>query len=169
MDAPIDVFFGRFSAIISETIVPDELNKRIVSEPDDILKFVWRLFPVKAKIAGGSIPELLGTEKTADKTTEKHVPVIEEIEGGFKVTVGSTLHPMTDEHFIEWIELNLPSVSSKLQKMEKKHKPKSLHKLFIKSKKYRGGSYKRASKRSNKTKKYKSEYTKIYKNTTFRV
>jgi superoxide reductase len=45
------------------------------------------------------------TEKTADKTTEKHVPVIDEIEGGFKVTVGSTLHPMTDEHFIEWIEL----------------------------------------------------------------
>ncbi|MCK8059255.1 MULTISPECIES: desulfoferrodoxin [unclassified Fusibacter] len=44
-------------------------------------------------------------EKTADKTTEKHVPVIEKIDGGFKVTVGSTLHPMTEEHFIEWIEL----------------------------------------------------------------
>ncbi|MDO4798912.1 MAG: desulfoferrodoxin [Bacillota bacterium] len=44
-------------------------------------------------------------ERTADKATEKHVPVIEEIEGGYKVTVGTTLHPMTEEHLIEWIEL----------------------------------------------------------------
>lgn len=48
---------------------------------------------------------ILLEEKTADKTTEKHVPVVEAIEGGYKVTVGSTLHPMTDEHYIEWIEL----------------------------------------------------------------
>lgn len=44
-------------------------------------------------------------EKTADMTTEKHVPVIEKIDGGYKVTVGSTPHPMTDEHYIQWIEL----------------------------------------------------------------
>lgn len=44
-------------------------------------------------------------EKSADSTTEKHVPVVEAIEGGYKVTVGSTLHPMTDQHYIEWIEL----------------------------------------------------------------
>lgn len=44
-------------------------------------------------------------EQTADSATEKHVPVVEEIDGGYKVTVGSTLHPMVDDHFIEWIEL----------------------------------------------------------------
>lgn len=44
-------------------------------------------------------------EKTADKTTEKHVPMIEEVEGGYKVTVGSTLHPMLENHYIEWIQL----------------------------------------------------------------
>jgi len=44
-------------------------------------------------------------EKTADATTEKHVPVIEKIDGGCKVTVGSTLHPMEEKHYIEWIEL----------------------------------------------------------------
>ncbi len=44
-------------------------------------------------------------EKSADSTTEKHVPVIETIEGGYKVTVGSTLHPMVEAHYIEWIEL----------------------------------------------------------------
>lgn len=44
-------------------------------------------------------------EKTADSSTEKHVPVIEKIEGGYKVTVGSVPHPMADAHYIEWIEL----------------------------------------------------------------
>jgi len=44
-------------------------------------------------------------EKSADLATEKHVPVIEKIEGGYKVYVGSTEHPMKEEHYIEWIEL----------------------------------------------------------------
>ena len=36
---------------------------------------------------------------------EKHVPVIEKIEAGYKVKVGSVPHPMIEEHYIEWIEL----------------------------------------------------------------
>ena len=43
--------------------------------------------------------------QTADAATEKHVPIIEKIDGGYKVTVGSTLHPMEEKHYIEWIEL----------------------------------------------------------------
>ena len=43
--------------------------------------------------------------KTADWTTEKHVPVIEKTDHGIKVYVGSTLHPMEDDHYIEWIEV----------------------------------------------------------------
>ena len=52
----------------------------------------------------GQPMELLD-EKTADAATEKHVPVVEKIDGGYKVTVGSTLHPMEEKHYIEWIEL----------------------------------------------------------------
>jgi len=52
----------------------------------------------------GKPMELL-EEKTADAKTEKHVPVIEKIDGGYKVKVGSVPHPMLEEHFIEWIEL----------------------------------------------------------------
>ena len=48
---------------------------------------------------------LLLPEKTADSATEKHVPLIEKTEGGYRVTVGSTLHPMDEDHYIEWIEL----------------------------------------------------------------
>ncbi len=43
--------------------------------------------------------------KTADSATEKHVPVVEEKDGGVLVTVGSTLHPMTEEHHIAFIEV----------------------------------------------------------------
>lgn len=44
-------------------------------------------------------------ENTTDAAKEKHVPVIEKIDGGYTVTIGSVEHPMTDEHYIEWIEL----------------------------------------------------------------
>ena len=42
---------------------------------------------------------------TSDGAAEKHVPVIEKIDGGYKVTVGSVAHPMIDAHYIEFIEL----------------------------------------------------------------
>lgn len=45
------------------------------------------------------------TENTTDAAKEKHVPVIEKIDGGYKVSVGSVLHPMVEDHYIEWIEL----------------------------------------------------------------
>ncbi|MBN1917251.1 MAG: desulfoferrodoxin [Verrucomicrobia bacterium] len=50
-------------------------------------------------------PMKLQSENTVDATKEKHVPIIEQVEGGVKVTVGSVPHPMTPEHWIEWIEL----------------------------------------------------------------
>jgi len=44
-------------------------------------------------------------EKSADEGKEKHVPVIERIDSGIKVKVGSVPHPMEEKHHIEWIEL----------------------------------------------------------------
>jgi superoxide reductase len=44
-------------------------------------------------------------ENTTDAATEKHVPVIERVDGGIKVKVGEAAHPMADDHYIEWIEL----------------------------------------------------------------
>ena len=44
-------------------------------------------------------------ENSVDAAKEKHVPVVEKIEGGYKVTVGSVPHPMEEKHAIEWIEL----------------------------------------------------------------
>lgn len=50
-------------------------------------------------------PMRLFNENTVDASLEKHVPVIEQIEGGFKVKVGSVPHPMEEKHYIEWIEI----------------------------------------------------------------
>ncbi|MBW1636022.1 MAG: desulfoferrodoxin [Deltaproteobacteria bacterium] len=44
-------------------------------------------------------------ENTTDAAVEKHVPVLEKKDDGWQVTVGSVDHPMTDDHYIEWIEL----------------------------------------------------------------
>lgn len=43
--------------------------------------------------------------KTADSATEKHVPVVKCNGNLVMVTVGSTLHPMTEEHHIQFIIL----------------------------------------------------------------
>ena len=50
-------------------------------------------------------PMKLLTEGSVDAAKEKHVPVIEKIDGGYKVKVGSVAHPMEEKHYIEWIEL----------------------------------------------------------------
>lgn len=42
---------------------------------------------------------------TTDAAKEKHVPIIEKIDGGYKVSVGSVAHPMEEKHYITWIEL----------------------------------------------------------------
>ena len=52
----------------------------------------------------GKPMELL-TEKTEDIGLEKHVPVIEKTEKGYRVKVGSVPHPMEENHHIEWIEI----------------------------------------------------------------
>ena len=50
-------------------------------------------------------PMNLLVENTVDAAKEKHVPVIEKVEGGVKVKVGEVAHPMEEKHFIEWIEI----------------------------------------------------------------
>lgn len=42
---------------------------------------------------------------TTEAANEKHIPVIEETPTGIKVTVGSVEHPMTEEHYIVFIEV----------------------------------------------------------------
>ncbi len=50
-------------------------------------------------------PMKLFTENTVDAAKEKHVPVVEKVDGGYKVKVGAVPHPMEEKHFIEFVEL----------------------------------------------------------------
>jgi len=50
-------------------------------------------------------PMKLLEEKTMDKGSEKHVPVVEKKGSGYLVKVGSVPHPMENSHYIQWIEL----------------------------------------------------------------
>lgn len=63
-------------------------------------------------ICCGTGMELL-TENSTDAAQEKHVPVITCADGVVTVTVGSVAHPMTDEHYIEWIEVIADGVSQR--------------------------------------------------------
>lgn len=65
---------------------------------------------VKVKNGGGTLTccgqkmEKL-EPNTVDAAVEKHVPVVNREDGKIRVEVGSTLHPMQPEHYIEWVAL----------------------------------------------------------------
>ena len=48
---------------------------------------------------------ILFKENTVDAAYEKHLPVIEPKDEKILVSVGSVNHPMTEEHYIKWIEI----------------------------------------------------------------
>ena len=59
--------------------------------------------PGQLVCCGQPMKELVA--KTADEGKEKHVPVLEKIDSGLKVKVGSVPHPMEEKHYIEWVEI----------------------------------------------------------------
>ena len=50
-------------------------------------------------------PMKLYEENTVGAAAENHVPGIEKTDAGVKVKVGSVPHPMTEEHYIEWVQV----------------------------------------------------------------
>jgi superoxide reductase len=69
-------------------------------------------------VGGGTLvccgqPMNLLAENSVDASKEKHVPVIEKTKDGYKVTIGSVIHPMEEKHYIEWIELMADGISYK--------------------------------------------------------
>lgn len=50
-------------------------------------------------------PMELKQENTVDAAQEKHVPIIEKTENGLLIKIGEVPHPMNEDHYIEWIEV----------------------------------------------------------------
>lgn len=74
-------------------------------------------------------PMKLFQENTVDAAKEKHIPVIEKIEGGFRVKVGSVAHPMEDKHYIEWIEVITEDGRAYRQFLHPGEKPEAVFKV----------------------------------------
>jgi superoxide reductase len=82
----------------------------------------------KGKLVCCNQDMILLKENTTDAATEKHVPVIEKTAEGIKVAVGSTLHPMEEKHYIEWIELMADGISY-IQFLEPGGSPEAVFKV----------------------------------------
>ena len=63
------------------------------------------LVPGRPTLVHCGEPMELLEDQVGDPAENKHVPVIEKLDGGYKVKVGSTAHPMSEAHYIAWIEL----------------------------------------------------------------
>jgi superoxide reductase len=59
----------------------------------------------KGELECCEVPMKLLEANTVDAAVEKHVPVVEKVEGGIRVKVGSAPHPMLPEHWIEWVQV----------------------------------------------------------------
>ena len=85
---------------------------------------------IVAMVKSSGVPIMCCGEKmseivpgTMDASKEKHVPVYT-IEGNtVNVAVGSVLHPMQPEHYIEWVSLQTRSVNQRKQ-LEPNDEPK---------------------------------------------
>ena len=74
-------------------------------------------------------PMKLMEENTVDAVVEKHVPVIEINGKEVLVKVGSTPHPMTNTHWIEWIELHVDDSYVLIKRLTYNDKPEALFSL----------------------------------------
>ncbi len=59
----------------------------------------------------GQPMELLEEKTIENEGKEKHVPVVEKTNRGFKVKIGSIPHPMEENHYIEWIEISVNGIA----------------------------------------------------------
>lgn len=71
---------------------------------------------------GEPMEELVGN--TMDAALEKHVPVVEQKDHQVFVRVGEVEHPMTEEHYIEWIVVETEK-QTYIQKLQPNQKPEA--------------------------------------------
>lgn len=62
---------------------------------------------------------------TTEAAVEKHIPVAERVGDTIHVKVGSAQHPMTEEHYIEWIVVT-DGVTSQRVKLTPSEKPEAI-------------------------------------------
>jgi len=97
--------------ILASTATPAMAQARPAEKRSQLYKcskcgtIVEIVVPGKPSLVHCGQPMDLLEEQVAEPALNKHVPVVEKIDGGYKVKVGSTAHPMTETHYIMWIDL----------------------------------------------------------------
>ncbi len=69
----------------------------------------------KLSCCGNEMEELIAN--TVDAATEKHKPFLERKDNKVKISIGETLHPMNDDHYIEFIYIKSGNLTTKLNLM----------------------------------------------------
>ena len=90
----LHVFYGGIMTKLYEIYVCPVCANRVEVVHDGAGTLTCCGQPMKLAVAG-----------TSDGAAEKHVPVIENLAGGYRVKVGSVEHPSTEAHYIEWIAI----------------------------------------------------------------
>ena len=85
-----------------------------------ITKLTDKVVPVMC--CGEKMQELVAG--TTDAAVEKHVPVVTVSEGKVNVVIGEVEHPMTPEHFIEWVVVET-NLGEKIKHLEPNQKPQA--------------------------------------------
>lgn len=79
--------------------------------------FIEVVLPGAGELVCCGQPMTLLKANTTDAAKEKHVPFFVKKDNELEVRVGSVLHPMTDEHYIQFIEV----VSDDLRYVKRKY------------------------------------------------
>ena len=99
------------ATVLAGTATPAMAQRRPAEKRSQVYRctkcstIVEILEPGRPSLVHCGEPMELLEEQVAPAAENKHVPVIEKVDGGYKVKVGSTAHPMTEDHYIAWIEL----------------------------------------------------------------
>lgn len=73
-------------------------------------------------------PMVLQKEHLEDEGFEKHLPSLSFEDNKLRVTVGETLHPMEEKHYIEWIEYIVDNEVSRVY-LNPEDKPEAVFEL----------------------------------------
>ena len=97
--------------VLANAVISATADDRVAERRSQVYKcrkcgtIVEILVPGRPSLVHCGEPMKLLQEQTTEIGREKHVPVVEKIEDGYKVTVGSIPHPMQKAHYIVWIDL----------------------------------------------------------------
>lgn len=122
--------FSTFAtSVVSFLVLMEEMNMRLkfyLCEKCGNLVEMVNESGMSMMCCGQNMTEL--KPGTTDGASEKHVPVVS-IDGKcVKVTVGEIEHPMTNDHYIEWIAIET-KCGSQMKKLKPGCKPKACFEL----------------------------------------